>query len=324
MKPWLRGALIALGGLLIVLLVGPLLMPIPPLEGTVPPEELADPDSRFVEVNGLRVHYKIAGSGRPAFLLLHGFGASTFSWRAVLEPMGKWGTVVAFDRPGFGLTERPTRWEGPSPYRLEAQADLTVGLMDALGIERAILIGNSAGGYVALLTALTYPERVEALILVSAAIYGVGGTPDWARPLVNSPQMRRLGPFLVRFLRDWSDDIVRATWHDPTRITPEILEGYAKPLRTENWDQALWEIVVASRPLGLEKRLDEVRLPVLVITGDSDRLVPPSQSARLAGEIPGARLAILPQCGHVPQEECPEPFLKAVEEFLRVFSPESP
>lgn len=317
MKPWLRGLLIALGVLLLILLVGPFLVPVPPLEGTVPPEQLADPDSRFVEVNGITVHYKTAGSGRPAFLLLHGFAASTFSWREVVGPMSEWGTVVAFDRPGFGLTERPLRWDGPSPYSPEAQADLTVGLMDALGIERAVLVGNSAGGTTALLTALTYPERVEALVLVDPAVYVGGGTPGWVRPLLNTPQMRHLGPLLARSIRDWGRDFGRSAWHDPTKLTPEIWEGYTKPLRAENWDRALWEVTRASHPLGLEKRLGEVRVPVLVVTGDDDRVVPTEQSVRLAGEIPGAQLAVIPACGHVPQEECPGPFLEAVEAFLQ-------
>ena len=316
MKPWLRGLLIALGVLLVILLVGPFLVPVPPLEGTVPPEQLADPDSRFIGVNGITVHYKMAGSGRPALVLLHGFAASTFSWREVIGPMSEWGTVVAFDRPGFGLTERPLKWTGRSPYSPEAQADLTVGLMDALGIEQAVLVGNSAGGTVALLNALTYPERVEALVLVDPAVYVRGMTPAWLRPFLNTPQMRHLGPLLARRIQDWGVDFARSAWHDPEKLTPEIWEGYTKPLRAENWDRALWEVTRASRPLNLEKRLEEVRVPVLVVTGDDDRIVPTEQSVRLAEEIPGAQLVVIPECGHVPQEECPGPFLEAVETFL--------
>ena len=318
MKPWLRGLLIALGAFLFLPLVGPFLVPVPPLEGVVLPQELADPDSRFVEVGGIAVHYKMAGSGEPVLILLHGFGASTFSWREVVGPLSEVGTVVAFDRPGFGLTERPMpgEWAGPNPYTPEAQAGLTVGLMDALGVERGILVGHSAGGTIALLTALTYPERVEALVLVDAAVYS-GGTPGWLRPILHTPQMRHLGPLLVRSIQNWGMDLARSAWHDPEKLTPEIWEGYTRPLRAQNWDRALWELTLASHPLDL--RPAGVSVPVLVITGDDDRIVPTEQSIRLAGELPRAELRVIPDCGHIPQEECPGPFLQAVKAFLLPF-----
>lgn len=122
MRGWKRVLLIVIVVLLLILLVGPLLIPVPPLEGTVPPEQLADPDSRFVEINGLQVHYKIAGQGQPTLVLLHGFGASVFSWREVTEPLSEIGTVIAFDRPAFGLTERPLpgEWPGENLYSPEA------------------------------------------------------------------------------------------------------------------------------------------------------------------------------------------------------------
>ncbi len=319
-----RAWLIVLG-LLVFFFVAPLLMPVPPPANTVPPEQLADPDSHFVEVNGITVHYKRAGTGKPALLLLHGFGASTFSWREVMEPLAETWTVVAYDRPGFGLTERPMagEWAGPNPYAPETQAELAIGLMDALGFERAVLVGHSAGGTVALLTALTYPERVEALVLVDPAVY-TGGTPGWLRPLLNTPQLRRLGPLLLRSIRRWGSGALRTAWHDPSRIPPELWEGYLKPLRTRNWDQALWELVRASHPLGLQHRLGELRVPVLVITGDDDRIVPTVQSIRLSRELSQAQLAVLPECGHVPQEECPEAFLQALARFLEAYAPASP
>ena len=102
--------------LLLVLLVGPFLVPLPPVPGTVPAQQLADPDSHFVQINGLNVHYKIMGQGQPVFILLHGFGASLFSWHAVMEPLSQTGTVIAYDRPAFGLTERPMQWSGQDPY----------------------------------------------------------------------------------------------------------------------------------------------------------------------------------------------------------------
>lgn len=302
-----------------IALVGPFLVPAPPLEGTVPPEQLADPDSRFVEVNGLMVHYKIAGQGEPVLVLLHGFAASTFSWREVWEPLAQVATVIAFDRPAFGLTARPmpAPRSGWNPYSPEAQADLTVGLMDRLGVDRAILVGNSAGGTVAVLTALRYPERVEALVLVDAAIYtGAGHLPGWLLPLLRTPQARRLGPLAMRSIRRWGERFGRSAWHDPSRLTAEIWQGYRKPLQAENWDRALWELVIAGHDLKLAGQLSQVQLPVLVITGDDDRIVPTELSVRLARELPNAELVVFPACGHVPQEECPALFLEAVADFL--------
>ena len=242
---WRIPLYVFVGGI-ILLLTLPFLVPVRPLEDVVPPEELADRDSRFVEVKGIRIHYKQMGEGAPVMILLHGFGASTFSWREVMPSLAEGGTVIAFDRPAFGLTERPMRgtvdWPGYNPYSYDAQPELVVGLMDALGIESAVLVGNSAGGTVSVLTALAHPERVDALVLVDAAVYVGGGAPPLVHPLLNTPQMAHLGPLIARRIQDWGIDFGRSAWHDPSRIPPEFWEGYQKPLRAQNWDRALWEL----------------------------------------------------------------------------------
>lgn len=319
MNKWLQIILFVLAGLLLVITAGPFLVPVPPLEDTVPPRELADPDSRFVEVNGLEVHYKQLGQGEPELLLLHGFAASVFSWREIMEPLSEGGTVIAFDRPAFGLTERPLQWAGQSPYSPEAQADLTVGMMDALGIDQGVLVGNSAGGAIAVLTAARYPERVQALVLVDAAIYTPTGAPELLRPVLRTSQADRLGPLLMRSIQNWGIDFARSAWHNPDLITPEIWSGYNRPLQTINWDKALWELTVAGGSENLPELVRQIEQPALVITGDDDRIVPPDQSIRLADEMPEAELAIIPECGHIPHEECPEEFLRIVNAFLSEF-----
>lgn len=318
MRRWLRILLLTLGILIAAALIVPLVVPIPPAGDTRSAAELADSDSEFLDVNGLQVHMKQAGSGGLPLILLHGFGASAFSWHAVLEPLSANRLVVAFDRPAFGLTERPMPpyADGVNPYTQAAQVELMIGLMDALGIERAVLVGNSAGGTIAMLTALEHPGRVAGLVLVDPAAYAGGGAPAWIRPLSALPQVRRVGPLFVRSIREWGRDLIDTAWHDPAKITPEIVFGYTKPLQAENWDRALWELTLASRESGLASRLGELRLPVLVITGDDDRIVPTADSIRLASEIAGAELVIVPSCGHVPHEECPQAFLDAVDTFL--------
>ena len=319
MKPLRRIILVVIVITLLILIIGPFLVPIPPLENTFPTSELADPDGKFVTIQNVDVHYKVAGSGNDTLILMHGFGASTFTWHKVIKPLSEKYTVIAYDRTGFGFTSRPMpgEWRGESPYSTQSQADQTIALMDTLGVDKAVLIGSSAGGMIATLTTLMYPERIKALILVDAAIFR-GGPPGWLISLIRVPQIKRLGPLFVRkYFISSSEGARELAWHEPSKLTAKILKGYKKPLRARNWDRALWEFTLAYRPLHLEERLSYIKVPVLVITGDDDRIVPQEDSVRIAREIPHAELVVIPNSGHVPHEETPEEFLEAVNKFLK-------
>lgn len=309
----------ALGGLVALLAIGPMLVPLPPLRDTAPPEQLADSDSRFAQLSDVRIHFKLYSDGPRNMLLLHGLGASTYSWRQMVGPLAALGArVVAFDRPAFGLSSRPVdgEWRGANPYALESQVEQTIALMDRLGMAQAVLVGHSAGARVACSAALRHRERVQALVLESPAIYEEGGYPAWILPLLRLPQLRRIGPLLVRSIARREAALVRRAWHDPSLVTPAILEGYAVPLRVENWDRALWELTLADAPHDLASQLAHIAVPTLVIGGDDDHIVPTASSVRLAGAVPGAELAIVPDCGHIPHEEKPAEFLAAVERLL--------
>lgn len=318
--------------LLIALLIGPLLVPVPPLAGTIEAAKLTDADSRFVDVplgsDTLTVHYKEAGEAGRTLVLLHGFGASLFSWREVMAPLATSNHVVAYDRPAFGLTERPLRqtwgtaadWAAGLPYSAQAQADLVIAMLDARGIDKAVLVGNSAGGAVAMLAALEHPERFDALVLISPAVYS-GGPNGAMRWLLNTPQMQHIGPLIARRIQEWGDEFARSAWHDPGQITEAVWQGYLAPLQIENWDLALWELTAASRQTGLADRLTELDLPVLVITGDDDRIVPTEQSVKLADALPNAELAVIPACGHLAHEECPQATLEVMTAFLNQLNP---
>ena len=314
---WLRIAALALAVTALVLLLGPFLVPVPPLPCTASPQRLAGPDSIFVPVGDLQVHAKVAGSGEPALVLLHGFADSTYSWREVASALDDRTTVVAFDRPGFGLTSRPL-WpfrQGDNPYTSEAQADQTVAVMDALGIERAVLVGHSAGGAIAALTALRHPDRVRALVLEAPAV-NANIAPDWLRWAANTPQARHLGPLVARILPLSAPALIRLAWHDPGTLTPEELAGYSRPFQLCNWDRALWEHVAAGSPPNIVDRLDALEVPILLITGDDDRVVPTAETVRLAAALPDARLVVVSRCGHVAHEECTEAFVRAVQSFM--------
>ena len=138
---------------------------------------------------------------------------------------------------------------------------------------------------------------------------GLGGIFD-------TPQLRHIGPLIAQQIQGWGQDFARSAWHDPSKITDAMWAGYQKPLQVANWDRALWELTASNEPSGLPARLAELDLPVLVITGDDDRIVPTEQSIRLASELPDAELVVVPACGHVPHEECPQAVMEAIEAFL--------
>jgi pimeloyl-ACP methyl ester carboxylesterase len=298
---------------------GPFLVPVSGLTGLVPEADLADPDSKFIEVNEVTLHYKEAGGSGRTFILLHGFGSSVFSWREVMDDLAAHGRVIAYDRPAFGLTERPMPedWSA-NPYGMQANVELLLGLMDALAIEQAVLVGNSAGGAVSTAFALEHPQRVEALLLVNPGLGGGRGPqfPEWALPLMWTPQMRHLGPLLVRDIAESGNDTIRRAWSDPARVTEEIIDEYRKPLRAANWDRALYELTFAPAYPELRPLLPQLTVPVFIVAGGDDRLIRPRYFEAISKEIPGAGLVLLPGCGHVPHEECPQEFMQTLETFL--------
>jgi len=320
-------ALSVLAALLLILFIGPLLIPIRPSKGTQSNQLLADPDSQFIEVNNITVHYKTRGSGKPVFILLHGFGANVFTWSQVMEPLAVYGRVIAYDRPAFGFTERPLEWlQDENPYTQENNIELLVSLMDALEIDQAILVGNSAGGTFGTAFTLAHPERVTALIEVDAAVYRTSPDSRFYDWLIQTPQMDRIAPLILRLLPKGKDidfmgtgiNIMGKAWHDPSIVeqNPELMEGYLKPFSADNWAVAFWEYVKATKPPNFIDQLGQIQVPTLVISGEDDRIVPLDLSIQLAQDIPGATLTVLENCGHMPQEECPDAFIDAINTFL--------
>jgi pimeloyl-ACP methyl ester carboxylesterase len=320
MKRWKKPFLYAVLFLLLLCLVGPFLLPAAGSTNAPTEKQLADPDSRFVNVLGYDLHYKEMGEGERVLILMNGFGGNLYTWRKVMEPLSHYGRVIAFDRIGTGLSAHPIAgdWDGKSPYAPSMQPDFLIGLMDALGIKEAILVGNSQGGTVALSTALAYPERVTALVLADPAVYTSGGPPTWLTPLWSTPQMRRIGPWVAnRFLGEAnSEQLLALAWHDPSKFTQQERKETLKFFSVRNRDAALWEYTAANEASDLPDRVDEIDMPVLVVAGDDDRIVPTEEHIRLSQEIPNARLVIIKDCGHVPQEEKPQEFMSAVAAFL--------
>ncbi len=182
-------------------------------------------------------------------------------------------------------------------------------------LRRQYLVGNSAGALIASETYFQHPERVTALILVDPALKGQSYSPA-IRWLLSTPQMDRIGPLISRQILSRGDDFIRTAWHDPSSINTDIMNGYHKPLQMYGWEMGLWEFTKAEKVNVLAKA-GQFKVPVLIITGSDDRIIPTKNSIELYRWIPGAELNVIDGAGHVPQEEKPEEFINAVTAFVR-------
>lgn len=316
---------IALGALasgVVAFLVVPFLIPFE-TSGTLTFAEAAGPDAEFVTLTGIEVHletvqYTGDSADPPVIVLLHGFGASTFSWREVLQPLAAVGDVIAYDRPGFGFTERPAvEGEGENPYGTPGNLELLDALLADIAPNReVIVVGHSAGGLIAAEYARLNSDTVDQLVLVAPAVYTTGGLPAWLAPFVGLPQIQRLGPILVQGIATSGEQLLEQSFVDQAVLTDAVREGYRAPLTVIGWEEGLWRFTTAPRDNGLVANLDGISQPTLLITGDSDTVVPTADTERLATELPGSELVIIPQSGHLPHEEAPEPFVDAVVEWL--------
>ncbi|HYN77024.1 MAG TPA: alpha/beta hydrolase [Lamprocystis sp. (in: g-proteobacteria)] len=318
-------------GVLLVLVLGaaalvPLLIPAQSIQPQGTAQAAATPDSRFVTIPfpgtpGIEVHYLErpgpAGSDGRAFLLLHGFTFNSFTWGEVLDPFATLGRTIAYDQIPYGLSAKLKGgdWTGANPYAKESAIAQVFAVMDALGVKRATLVGNSSGGTLALEAALARPDRVEALILAAPWVYAQ--RPTVPPTVADLPQLRRLSLFIGRQLGD--PTLLGASYQDPARISAERRDMATIHTRMANWDLA-WGALLhqsLSTPVNVSERLGQVRQPVLVITGDQDSLVKVADTQRVAQALPRATLAVLPDCGHAPQEECPAAFMGAVDPWVR-------
>lgn len=273
---------------------------------------LASPED-MVTVAGTRLHVRDSGRhgpGRdlPAIIMLHGFGASLHTWEPWAAALADRFRVVRYDLPGFGLS--PPRPGGD--YSLAADIAELGALMDALGLARATLIGSSMGGKVAWHFAARFPHRVEKLVLIS---------PDgFAQRGERYGEARRIGGALGLMTVFLPKPLLRANlasaYADPSRLTDALITRYHDMMLAPGARRAMLARLrqaVLEDPAPL---LPKVTMPVLLLWGDRDRLIPVANAEDYLRLLPDARLVRFPALGHLPHEEAPEESLAALEAFL--------
>lgn len=319
MMKWLLGGVLALVGLVALIAVAGYFVLKRP---DIPYETLAaryeSAASRYVELpGGVRMHYRDEGnSNGPTLLLVHGFAASLHTWTQWTERLGSEYRVVTLDLPGHGLTRAPAGYRGS----IEDFRDAVAAFANAQNLNRFMLAGSSMGGHVAWEYALAHPEQVEALILVDSA--------GWRE---TSPDASQQGPLVFQLLRN---PVTRPFLRDldTTRLTRMGLIS-AFPKKSELVDSAMvsryvdlsrapghrdiiMNLMTAAPPAASNERLAALAMPVLILHGSQDNLVPLAHAQLFKDAIPQAELAIYDGVGHVPQEEIPHESAATVHGFL--------
>lgn len=276
--------------------------------------------AKFVEVGGVRIHSLQAGEGAETILLLHGGGVdgAELSWKLTIPVLAERYRVVAPDWPGYGKSG-----DMPGGMTQQQMIKFVVQFMDEVGIQQAHLVGLSMGGGAALGFTLGYPEKVSSLTLVDS--YGLA---DKA-PMHLISYLTIRNSWIIQATYSWMKKSKRLTrWtmtsilKRPGSITPELVDEVFQAVQDERGWQSFEDFQRDEMsPKGLKtvymERLHELDIPVLIVHGEKDGLVPVLAARKAAGKLKQGKLVVIPGCGHWPGREAPEEFNRAVMEFLQ-------
>jgi pimeloyl-ACP methyl ester carboxylesterase len=272
-----------------------------------------------VKAGKARVSTLTAGDGIETVILIHGLGSNKTSFFETVSALTPEYTVHAIDLPGFGSSSKPLR----APYDAAWFARGVIRFMDAQGINRAHIVGNSLGGRVSIEVGLTAPERVRSLSLLSPSM-------AWRRRRHFVPLVRLLRPELAAIPHTFGDALVRqqfwSMFSRPERIHPSAadvaVEEFLRTYRSVNARVAFHAsarhiyLEEPNGPTGFWTRLGELQPPALFVWGDEDPLVSPAFARYVRDALPDARQVVLEQCGHVPQVEHPVDANALVRDFI--------
>jgi len=271
----------------------------------IPPPSAVERDT---VVDGVRWRSRERpGMGSEPVVFVHGFLSSSTTWDAVLAAAGD-RPAISVDLPGSGYSDRP--W--PHDYTAGGAAADLIGYLEGRRIGRAILVGNSLGGAVCMVAAAARPDRIRALVLVDSASPRTRipiGFRLLRTPLVGEVQLELLTRDVMKYT------LRHRLYARPERVTEETVDAWWRPVTVPGTRRA---VLAANRTStrGYDDLATRIMVPTLVIWGREDRLLEDAEGLELARAIPDARLVVIPDAGHLPQEERPEEFRRALAAFL--------
>lgn len=268
------------------------------------------PDSRFIDIDGLSVHYRDVGDG-PVLLCLHGIFSSLHTWQEWTTQLSDDYRVISLDLPNFGIT-------GPHPdgMRKQLYSDFLNRFTDALGIDHCYLAGNSLGGWMSYEFAYRFPHKVDKLILIdSAGFFFVPpatliamGLPLVGWPMSQSPLPRKL-----------VHSMVDSTYAQPQRLDNSIRNRYYDLMRRPGNRRAGAAVVAFIRNnIGFDTSyLPQISQPTLVMWGKQDGWIPPAHATKFEQQLPDCQRIMYHNCGHLPMEELPQHTAQDCRRFLQ-------
>jgi pimeloyl-ACP methyl ester carboxylesterase len=267
-----------------------------------------------IQINGHAIFYVVKGEGEP-LLLIHGFGAGMWVWEKQIEALSRSFRVYAIDLIGHGFSDRPK-----IDYHAETYIHFMKAFMEGIGIEKATLIGNSMGGGIAWAMAISFPERVNRLILIDCmppdVLHQVKN--DSFKTLVALKSIPLL-PYLIIGSRSersikW---ILQECVSDFQYITPEVIARQFQLSRIKGTTWVLYSTLHhAEEAMRFKDPIGLIRQPTLLIWGENDLIFPPSVGERLHHAIRDSVMHVVRGSGHIPMWETPEEVNQAILSFL--------
>lgn len=282
---------------------------------TIPAGKIPFPESNdhFLTIHDIRYHYReYPGPGKD-ILLIHGFGSSTYTWEQVAPILSDAGYHVwALDMKGFGWSDKPREGDY-DPVTLAREVNTW---LEAMGIEQPVIVGNSLGGAIGIIMAIDHPENVDRLILIDAAGY------HQKAPLIIRVMNSGPGAFVTKWtFGKW---LVKGNlgmvFFDRALVTNKRINAYYDRLRTEGARDAQTAVSRAILKYATDpyiEKLSVISAPTLILWGAEDQWIPVEHAYRFQKDIPGADLTVIPECGHIPQEEHPETTARLIGTFLK-------
>ncbi|NLR90398.1 alpha/beta fold hydrolase [Flammeovirga agarivorans] len=278
-------------------------------------EKYTDEQSHFLDIDEMKVHYKIEGEGFP-IVLLHGTFASLHTWDRWTEVLSKKYKVIRLDLPGFGLT-------GPRPdrtYSVEIYLKFLETFFKRIDIKKFYLVGSSLGGWLAWEYAYRYKEQVRRLVLLDAAGFNDKDSTPLIYKVVQNPILKEFKMFhglaeYVKAPKTINEFFLKNAYGDPKRIEPTTLTRYHEMFSRKGNKEAFLNIATSGHQ-DHSDRLKDLETPTLILWGEKDRWIPLSNAYRFNFNLPNSTLIVYKEVGHIPMEEIPDKTVEDTINFL--------